>query len=85
MQTQKFRELYTCRVCIACIYGCYSMRINWKSKRSIDSWHWSIYPTRLNQATDKKNKGSKESITVMPVQGVGGCSGCMLTSSSAGK
>lgn len=55
IDTQKFGELYTRRVCATCTYGCHSMRISWKSKRSIEnSWHWSIYPTRLNQATDKK-------------------------------
>lgn len=66
MQAQKFGELYT-RPRVYTV----AIRINWKSKRSIEnSWHWSIYPTRLNQATKKKkNKGSKESIAVMPVSG----------------
>lgn len=50
MQAQKFGELYT-RPRVYTV----AIRISWKSKRSIEnSWHWSIYPTRLNQATKKK-------------------------------
>lgn len=52
MQAQKFGELYI-RPRVYTV----AIRISWKSKRSIEnSWHWSIYPTRLNQATKKKKK-----------------------------